>query len=54
MITIDADFSQAAAPICYRWEDDDEWRGTPYQVADAGHDRAVALALVIEWLEVQA
>lgn len=54
MITVDADFSQAAAPLVYRWDDDEEWRGTPYQVADAGHDRAAALALVIEWLEVFA
>jgi hypothetical protein len=54
MITIDADFSQANCPLQYRRDDDEEWRGTPYQVADAGHDRAAALALVIEWLEVYA
>jgi hypothetical protein len=47
-ITIDADFSQASCQISAKY-DDGEWFSTPFQVADARHNRLVACRLVANW-----
>lgn len=55
-IEVRADFAQASSPLMFRvaGDDDDAWRPTPYQVADARHDASRALALVSEWAEMQS
>ena len=52
-IEIKADFSQASSQIKYRMIGESEWKGTPFQVADASHIEESALRLVDEWLERQ-
>ena len=56
-IRIIADWEQSASQIW--WQDLDEdpddkttWHGTPYQVADAGHNQKEALRLVNDWLDM--
>lgn len=44
-----ADFAQASSPIKVRFitgDDDAEWQSTPFQVADARHDRKTAEAMI--------
>ena len=52
-IEIKADFAQASSLIQYRLRGETDWKGTPFQVADAAHSDASALRLVDEWLERQ-
>lgn len=46
---IKADFAQASSPIMVRFDRDDDWRSTPFQVADAKHNPAEAVRLVKNW-----
>lgn len=48
-LTIEVDLSQASSPITYEGADG-EWVTTPFQCADAGHDEARAMRLVLEYL----
>jgi hypothetical protein len=52
-IEIDADFSQSASPIRWRPIDEERWRGTPFQTADARHNPNIAIEIIDEWLEMQ-
>ncbi len=49
-LSLRADFAQASSPILYA-RDGDEFDSTPFQVADARHDRTEAFRLVREWLK---
>lgn len=57
-----ANWADAASPIYMVWVEageptptrDDEWRITPYQVADARHSRRRALDIVREWSRCNA
>ena len=58
-IRISADWEQATSQIWWQDLDDDPedketWRGTPYQVADAGHNQNEALRLVDDWLDTES
>ena len=55
-LRISADWEQSASQIWWQDLDDDPsdaetWHGTPYQVADAGHNVKRALELVRGWLD---
>ncbi len=55
-IRIYADWTQSAYSIWWQATDEDPedestWHSTPYQVADARHNRDSALELVSSWLE---
>jgi hypothetical protein len=54
-IEIQFDAEQASAPIRWRMADGgpDEWQSTPYQTADAGHDRDEAERMLSAWLSQQ-
>lgn len=42
-----ADFSQASSNIMVRFHGEDgDWQATPFQVADARHDRATAERMI--------
>ena len=50
-LQIEADFAQAASLIRWRETEQDDWRGTPFQVADAHHNPHEAIDLVATWLD---
>ncbi len=45
-IQIRLNLAEASCPISWREPGDDEWKSTPFQVGDAGHNLARALQLV--------
>jgi len=47
-LRIRVDLAQASAPIEYEGADEDEWITTPWQTADARHDKWRALRLVLQ------
>lgn len=55
-IEIRADFAQASSLIQFRnvGDDDEGWRATVFQVADARHNVSKALELVNHWLDMQS
>ena len=58
-IRISADWEQSDSQIWWQDLDDDPedketWHGTPYQVADAGHNQEEALRLVDDWLDTES
>ena len=58
-IRISADWESATSGIWWQDLDDDPedkttWHGTPYQVADAGHNQKEALRLVDGWLDTES
>ena len=57
-IEVRADFAQASSLIQYRvleWVgEDDAWKATPFQVANAAHSAAQALSMVSDWLDDQS
>ncbi len=55
ILSVRADFSQAADPLLYNWPGGicpDMWGATVFQVADARHDTRNALDLVADWLGI--
>lgn len=48
MFRFRCDFAQASSPLLTQ-DADGEWHSTPYQVADARHDRYRALRLLVEY-----
>lgn len=45
-----ADWANAGSSIYYRFDADEEWEITPFQVANARHRPSNAVLLVDEWL----
>jgi hypothetical protein len=53
-IEVQADFAQASSLIRFRVIGDEDWKATPYQVADTGHDPDRALEIVNAWADAQS
>lgn len=45
-----ANFAEASSTIEVSWESKDNWKSTPFQVADARHRPVVALKLALGYL----
>jgi hypothetical protein len=45
----EADFVEAASNITVRFDGHDDWQSTPFQVADAKHDRRRAERMIAEY-----
>jgi hypothetical protein len=53
-VKIRADLARASALVIYSTDDGETWAATPFQTADAGHDKDRLIKLVDEWLDGEA